>query len=154
MARGIQPNGEVVFYAWGRNDMKQYITSYETTNTQNNHSNIHYHRCHVPSLLKPLPAGHTIADAWCGSEFTIVVDECGYLWGCGWNEHGNIGIGCTKGGSLDDNICNEWFQVQKIIDYEDQPADSTSQIKTNPLQVHLWEGSVACGGGHAIALSK
>lgn len=29
----------------------------------------------------------------CGPETSNVMDESGQAWGCGWNEHGNLGVG-------------------------------------------------------------
>ena len=47
----------------------------------------------VPRELAALPQGHRTAEVWCGSEFTLAADEHGRMWGCGWNEHGNVGCG-------------------------------------------------------------
>jgi alpha-tubulin suppressor-like RCC1 family protein len=128
--------------------MKQYITSHDAERQTSLVSDIaslqhQFHR--IPTLLQNLPNESTIADVWCGSEFTIVLDSEGFLWGCGWNEHGNLGIG-----HLDsiNNICNEWKQIQKTVER------NCVQLNAEPLSVHLWEGSIACGGGHVVAIMK
>lgn len=78
-----------------------------------------------------MPDGKTIAEVWCGSEFTLAVDDKdGNLWSCGWNEHGNLGIGKV-------DSTNKW---QEVISWKSSKS----------VRVHLWEGSLACGGGHVI----
>jgi hypothetical protein len=100
----------------------------------------------MPILLQSLPEQRTMAEVWCGSEFTLVVDnEEGHVWGCGWNEHGNLGIGPVKENSS--NIVSDWTRVQR----NPSPSDSSGN---DYLQIHVWEGSLACGGGHIIAISE
>eukprot|EP01031_Cornospumella_fuschlensis_P034550 gene34550-41833_t len=65
--RGVSKDGESVFYAWGRKDMRQYLSE-EITESG------------IPVLLKPLPDGLNLLEVWCGSEFTIVADEYGRVW--------------------------------------------------------------------------
>ncbi len=87
-----------------------------------------------PRKLSQLPSRAQILEVWCGSEYTIVVDDDdGQLWGVGWNEHGNIGNGTTTSPIV------MWEKVQRA---------------EGPLRVHVWEGSVACGGGHVLCVSK
>lgn len=132
IARGVKADGEVVFFGWGRNDMKQYITKY----TDNKAGEQKISPCQVPTLLRCLPENRFITDAWCGSEFTLVLDDKSNLWGCGWNEHGNLGIGM-------ESVCGEWKQVLTGDDGQ-----------RSPITLQLWEGNLACGGGHVIALVK
>jgi hypothetical protein len=108
----------------------------------------HVH-AHIPRLLKPLPEGLELGDVWCGSEFTLVADSTyGSLWGCGWNEHGNLGVGQP---SLPASTSSSsWEAVRR------QPCAQTSGGRDNggAVRVHLWEGSVGCGGGHVVVVAK
>jgi alpha-tubulin suppressor-like RCC1 family protein len=68
-------DGTSVFYGWGRNDKGQLGTGTQEP---------------VPSP-KELFADKNLATVACSSESTVVVDIDGRIWGCGWNEHGNLG---------------------------------------------------------------
>jgi hypothetical protein len=113
--------------------------------------------------LRPLPWGRQMVEAWCGSESSLVADECGELWGCGWNEHGNLGTGTsTSAGAgagsseggwcravIDSRVCKKSLSESVCVDQPD----------SNPLQIpvrlhHVWEGALACGGGHVVCLSR
>ena len=106
---------------------------------------------YVPRLLNTtLPSQGHIADVWCGAEFTIVADDInGSLFGCGWNEHSNV-IANDR-----DRHVNEWSAVM----YKNNNNSSDDDVKESNSRavavcVHLWEGSVACGGGHVLAIHK
>jgi alpha-tubulin suppressor-like RCC1 family protein/cation transport regulator ChaC len=68
-------------YVWGRNDKKQIAFQ--------SHSE--------PIVRSPCPVDHALnaglQGAACGSESISVLDIHGNLMSCGWNEHGNLGIG-------------------------------------------------------------
>lgn len=71
-------NGSLSVFGWGRSDKGQLANTVE----------------------KPLPKRVfeqiNVVQVVCGSEFTIAVDEQQAIWCCGWNEHGNLGVGDTK----------------------------------------------------------
>jgi alpha-tubulin suppressor-like RCC1 family protein len=86
----------------------------------------------IPSPLSSFPNGLRMTEIWAGSEYCLATDEENCLWGCGWNEHGNLGIGSNETASV-------WQKVN----------NKQSNNITFP-SVHFWEGSVACGGGHVV----
>jgi len=54
----------------------------------------HRDNCYSPTLLwSKTPKGKAIRMISCGPENTYVLDIDGQVWGCGWNEHGNLGQG-------------------------------------------------------------
>jgi alpha-tubulin suppressor-like RCC1 family protein/cation transport regulator ChaC len=73
-------DGSTRAFGWGRNDKGQLGTG--TIDS-------------VPASLE-LFADKKIQSIVCGSESTMVLDTSGEIWGCGWNEHGNLSIGSTK----------------------------------------------------------
>jgi alpha-tubulin suppressor-like RCC1 family protein/cation transport regulator ChaC len=73
-------NGTTRAFGWGRNDKGQLGTG--TTDS-------------VPASLE-LFADKKIQSIVCGSESTMVLDTYSEIWGCGWNEHGNLSIGSDK----------------------------------------------------------
>lgn len=117
--------------------------------------------------IRELPSGNIIAEIWTGSEFTLAIDgENGELWGTGWNEHANL-----ANGSFESSF--SWVPM-----YEEKPISSPSQRmmlaaeaeeqeyakissrsskECHPQRLvisRMWEGAVACGGGHCIAYSS
>jgi alpha-tubulin suppressor-like RCC1 family protein len=112
-------------------------------------------------LLRPLPCGRQMVEAWCGSEFSLVADECGELWGCGWNEHGNLGSGTGAGagaGSSEGSWCRAVID-SRVCKKSVSESVCVGQSDSNPLQIpvrlhHVWEGALACGGGHVVCLSR
>jgi alpha-tubulin suppressor-like RCC1 family protein len=102
------------------------------------------HFNNIPQHLPPLPCECEIIEVWSGSEYTIVADNYGKLWSCGWNEHGNLGTGSYVSMST-------WTKVMKGNDFNINSCninDVDTQIKLNVV----WEGSLACGGGHVICM--
>ena len=129
----------------------------------------------LPHKLPELPTGEIIAEVWCGSEYTVVSSESGNLWSCGWNEHGNLGIGASV------DISSFWKPVvftsrssasphvttmQEFFQADVSRTDMSSSAKAlevntdgpmTPDQCQLlaiWDGSLCCGGGHCVALLK
>eukprot|EP00981_Chlorochromonas_danica_P015955 scaffold14945_cov179-Ochromonas_danica.AAC.1 len=127
VARGVKSNGDLVFYAWGRRDMGQYpLHDKEEVNLDD----------WKPRILPSLPSGKQVVEVWCGSEFTVTVDEEGNLWGCGWNEHDNI----TPRKDSGDTVVSQWTVIRD---------GDKEQLR---LQ-HVWEGALACGGGHVLCIA-
>ena len=72
---------DITLYGWGRNDKGQLGM-----------------RSGKGSITKPTSLSNNsnvsiIQSACCGSESSHVLDVKNNIWGCGWNEHGNLGIG-------------------------------------------------------------
>ena len=72
------PGGENAFYGWGRNDKGQLGTGNSDPVSE-------------PTLLFQNKNFRSVA---CGSESTVAIDGDDKIWGCGWNEHGNLATGC------------------------------------------------------------
>lgn len=126
VARGVKSNGDLVFYAWGRQDMGQYPLNDKEKDSADDWK---------PRILPPLPSGKQVVEIWCGSEFTIAADEEGNIWGCGWNEHDNI-----TPRKESDTVVSQWTVIRD---------GDKKQLR---LQ-HVWEGALACGGGHVLCIA-
>lgn len=125
--RGVTKNAELVFYAWGRSDMSQYLADEGRATWR------------TPAILRPLPDSLHTVEVWCGSEFTLAADEHGRVWGCGWSEHSNVKPvdSITQGGG---NV-SSWHLIH------DQDNASISLA-------FLGEGVLAAGGGHVVCFRK
>ena len=107
-----------VCYGWGRNDKGQLGTG--TTK-------------HITTPLRLFEEVDCIQTISCGSESTVVVDSNNQIWSCGWNEHGNLGLGHT----------NDAHRLAKVTGAPvcaplGYPEDTTV--------------SIAAGGGHLLAM--
>lgn len=116
--------------------------------------------------LLPLPPPHRLMEVWCGSEFTLAADQHGGVWGCGWNEHGNLGCGFAG-----DGISAPWtttssenvLAANNLIEWKASKESAwrrayrrLDNVSTTlyPISLSvLWEGALACGGCHVIALA-
>jgi Regulator of chromosome condensation (RCC1) repeat len=122
----VRSDGECVVWGWGRQDMNQLGLSDSDRLVSD------YHR---PIPLS-LPCGG-IREVWAGSEYSLALDRFNRLWSCGWNEHGNLGVGFVSSpgsGSLSTTM--DW-----------------SPVVTERGQVEIgspWTESIACGGAHVI----
>jgi alpha-tubulin suppressor-like RCC1 family protein len=65
----------------------------------------------------------------------MFVDRCGKLWGCGWNEHGNL----VTGNDADSLILTPATGAQIVAP---PPSDGTRDVL------------VASGGAHVLAIRK
>lgn len=152
------------FYAWGKQNLAQFPSCEPTeTLSEGNHVLCDEHSAEllavstalVPRPLAPLPQGHSIAEVWCGSEFTLAADEAGGLWACGWNEHGNCGVGLP---SLHLSNLADRVKQAEVVSQWTRVQGCAEDVKCNKaggggLQLsHVWEGAVACGGGHVLCL--
>jgi len=70
-------NGRNKFFGFGRNDKGQLGNGSNT---------------HADGPIE-LFSDQKIKSVRCGSESTMAIDDEGQVWGCGWNEHGNLGTG-------------------------------------------------------------
>jgi alpha-tubulin suppressor-like RCC1 family protein len=112
--------GSIKLFGWGRNDKGQLglgVVGDVST----------------PTLLANEVS--SISSFSCGAESTVLVDEGGRLYGCGWNEHGNLGTG-DESDSLTLRLA------------------TGARIVTCPLLDGIGENIVAAGGAHVIAARK
>lgn len=148
VVRGIRSDGSMASSAWGRRDMSQYPTenTVDSMNTTNS-----------PQPLSHLPNKSAIREVWTGSEFTVVADEEGLVWSCGWNEHGNLG----RGKGLNDSNCNgvndfrssdKWVAVMRRRSNVQEGNNDDDMYEHLRLTV-VWEGALSCGGGHVLGLT-
>jgi Regulator of chromosome condensation (RCC1) repeat/ChaC-like protein len=195
--RGVRPDGSIACAAWGRRDLGQYPLEESFgdgsgndgaaaekgslgENSQQELSGVRgaegsslevsTEQC-IPQRLS-LPHGLFIREVWAGTEFIVVTDEKGYLWACGWNDHGNLG----RGGTSAFESSHKWVKVLTtkhrdegmikvepevvagaVGDLRSQGTGQGSEVTQGQLvQVRLstvWEGALACGGGHALCLT-
>jgi alpha-tubulin suppressor-like RCC1 family protein len=97
---------------------------------------------HFPQyFFSTMQNGQKVADLICGSESTHVVDEGGkILLGCGWNEHGNLGMS-----SCDENV------------YQLTAATGARLVKPPYSEQDESDGTcliAARGGAHFLAMLK
>lgn len=183
IAKGITCNGCFVFVGWGRCDMGQLPRCSSSTSQERS---IPY-----PTLLPPPPPmsklpvspQREIKEVWCGSEFTVASDAEGFLWGCGWSEHGNLS--CGSGGVLSTSTESTspthvrfWTAVVRaapvVLSPFTSPASSYSCSPSACLGTYIdvnlegggawvgqqqmqladvWEGALSCGGAHCLTFA-
>lgn len=107
-------------WGWGRNTFGQLGKETETVANPEPFPLLPASRC--------LPNGAMVARVACGTESSLLVGADGSVWACGWNEHGNLGVGDTK-----DHFA--WTQVPGI------EGGGESLL-------------VACGGAHVVVLTQ
>ena len=110
-----------VFYGWGRNDKGQLGTGDKSTVT-------------TPQTIFDGTANKLLQDVACSSESTIVIDTKGKIYGCGWNEHGNLGTG-----NVDDQLVLHPTIGEKVV------GPPTPTLKTPEI-------AIAAGGAHFLAM--
>jgi alpha-tubulin suppressor-like RCC1 family protein len=110
-------SSSVLAYGWGRNDKGQLGSGSQG---------------HV-ALPTPVFADRDIRSLSCGSEFTVIVDVADALWGCGWNEHGNLATGRTE----------DCLQLTRSMG---------ATLASPPGYPDTSRTCVACGGAHTIAM--
>src|SRR4051812_16074193 len=86
LAWGVCADGQLVIVGWGRCDMGQIPHS--PVESLNQSLAMSVETSTPPVQLLMLPNQLPIVEIWCGSEYSIVADVEGHVWGCGWNEHG------------------------------------------------------------------
>ena len=142
--QGISLQGEIVFSGWGRCDMGQLPS-------QSDDESIPIKKfIQFPTLMLSPPLCSTpLIEIWCGSEYTIGCTEDGELWSRGWREHGNLGHDPEFDEKINSaQICRDWIPVKRefIISDKEHPSAHPLTLK------NIWNGKIACGGAHCIAL--
>jgi alpha-tubulin suppressor-like RCC1 family protein len=117
-------NGVVALYGWGKNNMGQLGVK-----SSNGYSSI-------PQVLDP---SISIQSACCGAESSHVLASDGNIYSTGWNEHGNLAIGCDYETSSE--CCLSWVATTgaKVV----APPPSKTERKI-----------FAAGGAHIITCAK
>jgi alpha-tubulin suppressor-like RCC1 family protein len=106
-------------FGWGRNDKSQ-------CSLVNNCKMIS-----TPQQIKGHIAEHGFKKAYCSAESISVLDSNNDIVSCGWNEHGNLGVGHSTD-------VNDFTMVKG--------ARICSQFHSDSREVG--KVLVACGGGH------
>jgi alpha-tubulin suppressor-like RCC1 family protein len=90
----------------------------------------------------PLPEGAVpVRQIAVGSEFSVVVGADGGVYACGWNEHGNLGVGDRENRPA-------WVRVPV-------PASVEALAKQDGARGQLQQLLLlACGGAHVLALAR
>ena len=132
--RGVNRNGTTIVACWGRNDMGQFPIDISSKESSVNVS----HRVH---FFQKLPDDSNFFEVWAGSEFTIVADDYGKLWSCGWNEHGNLG---------NDNYLNGTVWTPVLKTDKNYVGNKLCHMKLSIV----WEGALSCGGAHVLAITN
>jgi hypothetical protein len=132
-------------------------------------------RCIPHPVLLPCPVSEDsslqrdLREVWCGSEYTVASDAEGFLWGCGWNEHGNLsrrtGIADTFSSSSlppppsAPSYELYWTPVIHITSLPLDNIESTSSkgyeesLKRQVQLAEVWEGAMSCGGAHCLSFA-
>lgn len=109
-------------FGWGRNTFGQLGLGQDAPESVK-----------APVLL-PLPEGvGPVREIAAGSEYSVVVGGKGGVYACGWNEHGNLGLG-------DRENRRGWVRVP-LPESVEALARETGQLL------------VACGGAHVLTLA-
>lgn len=140
IAKGITPEGMLVFAGWGRCDMGQLPQEQSAGDSAAQLGRIPY----PIKLPSPGSPEKDVGEAWCGSEFSIASDIDGFLWGCGWSEHGNL---AQDPKSADSTIVgpNEMHWTAVL---GKRASGECEQLRLE----EVWEGAVSCGGAHCISI--
>lgn len=122
---GVQSNG-IKMYGWGRNDKAQLgITLDGKAFTD------------APQLLHTQIGGKPICNVCCGGESIMASNIDGDIYGCGWNEHGNLSTG-----NADD--VQEFTEIEGAHKICAPPPHDVKSISTNVI--------MAAGGAHFLAM--
>jgi len=121
----VQNNG-IVVYGWGRNDKAQLGNILDGKSTVD-----------IPQLLHTRIGEKDIFDVCCGGESIMALTADRDIYGCGWNEHGNLSTGNT-----DD--MQEFTKIEGIHRICSPPPNDTSSRKKNVI--------MAAGGAHFLAM--
>ena len=132
--RGVNRNGTTIVACWGRNDMGQFPIDKNSKESSANGAYQVY-------FFQKLPDDSNFFEVWAGSEFTIVADEYGKLWSCGWNEHGNLGS---------DNYLNAATWTPVLMTDKNYVLNDLCHMKLSIV----WEGALSCGGAHVLAITN
>jgi alpha-tubulin suppressor-like RCC1 family protein len=116
-------DGEFQYYGWGRNDKGQLGLGQLL-------------KGHVQTPVRLFESISNIQSVVCGSESTMLCQDDGSIWGCGWNEHGNLSLGTTS-----DQDALEPTRIQG------------ARITSPPTSHHLsMKIKLAAGGAHFLAM--
>jgi alpha-tubulin suppressor-like RCC1 family protein len=138
--QGITLKGEIVFACWGRCDMGQIPAS--SSGLSSDQTSIP----HPMALLAPSICSAPFVEIWCGSEYTIACTALGELWSRGWREHGNLGHDPEDEAINSSHVCLQWVPLKSEF------CDGNETNSKRLVFKNIWEGNLACGGAHCLAL--
>ena len=81
-------NGQRKLYGWGRCDKFQFG---KTENCPSDGKGVD-----VPHVILKNHSVHNIVKVSCGAESLVILNDKNELFGCGWNEHGNLATGSSN----------------------------------------------------------
>ena len=105
-----------------------YVNS-PTINQEANNKNV----VTTPCELGNLPNGAEVTEVWCGSEFTLAVDDAGLLWACGWNEHFNLGTQDSVVEALVDIDSKSQVALQSHVQTQSTTTTTTISATTSVI---------------------
>jgi len=125
---------KITLYGWGRNDKGQLGKKFDGRFVATPRViDLPFHNDGIQSV--------SIQSACCGSESSHLLDTNGRIWSCGWNEHGNLGVGHHKEhGCVNEECCWKWKAV------------TGTRIVSPPPSARK-EILFAAGGAHLIAMA-
>jgi len=121
----VQSNG-IVMYGWGRNDKAQLGSILDGKSYVD-----------APQLLHTQIGGKPICNVCCGGESIMASNIDGEIYGCGWNEHGNLSTGNTED-------VQEFTEIEGAHKICAPPPHDVKSKNKNIL--------MAAGGAHFLAM--
>ena len=130
LARSTTATGtnKTAVYGWGRNDKGQLGQGKPSTDAPAT-------SCHEPVRMFENVA---VTQVVCGSECTMVVDAMEDIWGCGWNEHGNL--------AHSPQDCHFLWEPVRVV------ADGARRVANPPSNPDTARVGLAAGGAHFLTL--
>lgn len=86
--KDVALNGQHEIYGWGRCDKFQFG---KTEKCNNDGKGVD-----VPHVIVENHSGHHVDEVSCGAESLVILNDKKELYGCGWNEHGNLATGSSN----------------------------------------------------------
>ena len=119
-------------WGWGRNTFGQLAHASSNTATTAAAAAANAVPCRLLPLSGCLPNGARVREIACGTESSVLVGDDWSVWACGWNEHGNLGVGDREDRGV-------WTRVPGFPIREDEGVGRML---------------VACGGAHVLAVKE
>ncbi len=130
-------NNRIKCYAWGRSDKSQFGI------LDKNHVDT------PTSILNTMMEdSQSIKKAVCGSEFTLIQTDKGDIFGCGWNEHGNL----SSGDDIDVHFFTKISGMKQIRTFYDRStSNEVNESSSESCSKSGREVLIAAGGAHFLA---
>jgi len=125
-ADGEGQNNGITVYGWGRNDKAQLGTIVDGKVIVD-----------APQLLHTLIGSKAIHNVCCGGESIMGLNKDGYIYGCGWNEHGNLSTGNA-------NDIQKFTEIEGVHRICTPPPHDGKSMEKNII--------MAAGGAHFLVM--